>query len=207
MLVMKHWKCNIVPEDCKTSHKTRTILEAQKRDSLVHGTEERKKWIDNLLVLGLCSIKATWDSPVNKGREEVWSRELPPGCGWCHGTAPWQCCREHRAWDLTQPFTKFKWRISGLRWESGAVLSLKVLQYNNSLLLFEQGFRHFFRTQEIFLFLFGISKIFNWCLSFTSWPTMSCKGTNIKTQYYRFHGFLKPFLKAIFFKLPWQIDP
>lgn len=42
MLVMKHWKCNIVPEYCKTSHKTRTILEAKKKDSLVSGTEERK---------------------------------------------------------------------------------------------------------------------------------------------------------------------
>lgn len=60
MLVMKHWKCNIFPKYCKTSRKTRAVLEAQKKDSLVSGTEERKKWINNLFSLGNMLHQSHW---------------------------------------------------------------------------------------------------------------------------------------------------
>lgn len=90
------WTTENVILSQNTANYSRCILEAQKKDSLVSGTEERKEWINNL-----CLAKVICDSTVNKGMEEEWSRELSPGYGWSCGTAVWECCREHR--DLTPP--------------------------------------------------------------------------------------------------------
>lgn len=149
MLVMKHWKCNIFPKYCKTFHKTSAVLEAQKKDSLVSGTEERKKWINNLFSLGNVLHQSHW-----------WTREWRK-CGlenflqvWLE---LWHSCGDaaestgHRIW--LHHFTKIKWRTSGLWRASGAILSLKLLHYNNSLILFEQGFRHCSSEHTKYFFL------------------------------------------------------